>query len=159
MRKVGTMRIIAISVGLLALATTTGVVRADRKKHEEKYCTSLSAVSADLAKLEALGPDSTIAELRAAVAQLDTHGKSVDKEARKIRTDTSKRFVQSVERLSSEMQALPDTMTIGEARTRISDDVRAVKRSAQQLAEESGCPEALPKESDASGSATPQPPT
>ena len=50
----------------------------------------------------------------------------------------------AADQLYKEMQSLPDSMTIDEARTRLADDVQAVKRTARALATESGCPEAMP---------------
>jgi hypothetical protein len=139
------MKTIAISASILLVVMTSMTARADRKKHEEKYCSALSGVSTDLAKLEALGPRSTLSELRAEVMQIDKDAKTVDREARKIKTATSKQFVQAAEQLYKEMRSLPDSMTIEEARTRLDGDVQAVKRSARALATESGCPEAMPE--------------
>jgi hypothetical protein len=138
------MKNIAIPASIVLVLMTTLTARADRKKHEEKYCSALSGVSTDLAKLETLGPSSTLAELRAEVMQIDKDAKTVDREARKIKTATSKRFVDAADQLYKEMQSLPDSMTIDEARTRLADDVQAVKRTARALATESGCPEAMP---------------
>jgi hypothetical protein len=132
--------------GLAAVVMMTAVAHADRAKHKEKYCSALSAVSAELAALEAMGPQSTVGELRTAVAKVEEDAKAVDKEARKIKTETSKKFVQSAEHLQKEMQSIPDTMTLDEARVRIDDELRQVKRNARALAVESGCPEAMPEQ-------------
>ena len=142
---------LATIAAFAALVMTSAAARADQKKHEEKYCSALSAVSDDLKKLDKLGPDSKLSELRAQVQKIDGDAQKVDKEARKIHTETSKQFVQSVDQLQRELQALPDSMTIAEARARVRGDVQAVKRSARDLANESGCPEAMPKETESSG--------
>ena len=125
-------------------AMTSTIAGADRQKHEETYCTALSAVSADLAKLDALGPSSTVSELRTTVARMDTDAKAVNRAATRINTPTSRPLVQAMDQLSDEMRKVPDSMTLDEARSRVGDDVKAVERSAKALAEESGCPEAMP---------------
>jgi hypothetical protein len=139
------IRAIVIQVGIpVVVVMTTSLARADRAKHEEKYCSALSAVSADLATLDALGPSATVGQLRANVEKIDTDTKAVDREARKIKTETSKRFVEAADQLYNEARSLPDGLTIEEARTRLGGDVQAVKRTARALADESGCPEAMP---------------
>jgi hypothetical protein len=142
MRKI---RLLAIPVTFGALVLTSAVTHADKSKHEERYCSALMALGNDLSKLEAIGPSSTIHELRKAVDNIDGDGRNVAKEARKIGTPTSKRFVESVDRLSSEARSLSDNMTVEQARSKVDGNIQDVKRNAQELATESGCPEAVPE--------------
>ena len=136
---------LAIPVGLVALVMSSAVVRADQKKHEERYCTALGEVNSDVASLEALGPSSTMMELRGLVQRIQRNGKAIDREARKIKSAASKQFVQAADQLYTDIQTLPDTITMAEARSRIASDVRAVERTATRLAQESGCPENVPQ--------------
>lgn len=65
------IRAIVMPISLVAVVMTSVVARADRKAHAEKYCSAQSAVGADVAKQEALGPSSTLPELRKDVEQED----------------------------------------------------------------------------------------
>jgi hypothetical protein len=141
MRKI---RSLAIPVSFGALVVTSAVTHADKSAHEERYCSALMALGNDLSKLDAIGPSSTIHELRTAVDSIDGDGRNVAKEARKIRTPTAKRFVESVDTLSTEARSLSENMTVEQARAKIDGNIQDVKRNAQELANESGCPEAVP---------------
>lgn len=47
---------VTIAAALCTLAVTSSIAGADEKKHEGKFCSALSALNADLARLDALGP-------------------------------------------------------------------------------------------------------
>lgn len=76
---------------------------------------------------------------------MDKDSKTIEKEASKIRTPTSQQFTQSANQLYEEAHSIPDNMTIEQARSRIEGDAQNVKRNAQAMANESGCPEAMPQ--------------
>jgi hypothetical protein len=140
------IRGLAVSVGLgLPLATASAQI-ADQQLHEQKYCSALSAVEEDLARLDRLTPSPTHDELRAAVTRMNKDTSDVVKEARKIRAPSSWRLVHSVERLARQSRALPDSMPMEDARSGIDDDVRAVQQTTRHLASEAGCTGAAPSD-------------
>jgi len=133
---------------ILAVVTAAGVAHADNKKHEGKYCTSLASLRDDLQKLQSLSDDSKVGELRTIAKQIDKDAMSVEKEGTKINTSAGKQFMASAERLKVETRAVSDDMTIGQVKSRIRDDAQNLEQSAQQLANEAGCSEAMPPTSE-----------
>ncbi len=127
---------------LTVLWTTTLVVRADDTKKQEAFCASLSQFNSDLATLEAIGPSSTIAELRTAANRVDSSARQVQKKAGKIKTSTAKQFTASAKKLGNDARSLPDSMTLEQAQSKLKNDVQDVEQAAQQLATASGCPDA-----------------
>jgi len=142
------VRMGALVAGLLAIAGMSTYARADTKQHQEKYCAALSALRDDITKLDALGTNATVKELRTATDQIQKDADSVQKEAGKIGTPTSKQFVDSTKKLSNEARSLSDDMTVAQAQSKLAGDIQSVKKNAQALADESGCPEAMPKTQD-----------
>jgi hypothetical protein len=125
-----------------ACAVAIPVAHADTKEqqHEQKFCTALAQFHSDLASLEGIGPNSTLAELRAASDRVSNDADKVQKSAKKIKGETSKQFQDSANTLRKEVRALPENITVAQAKSRIGDDVKNVKEAAKKLAEESGCP-------------------
>jgi hypothetical protein len=138
----------------VALMATSAAVHADTKKHEGKYCAALTTLGEDLMKLQALGPDSKVGELRSIMDRIDKDARAIEKEGSRIKTPAGKQFVASANRLTNETRSMSDDMTLAQVKSRIEDDVRNVKQSAQALADEAGCPEAVPQ-MEGSAEATP----
>lgn len=138
-------RAVLIATGFFAATMMSAVTHADQKKHEEAFCAALTKFRADFTTLQSIGPDSTMAELRAASDRIATDANDVQKAASKIKSPTAKQFTDSAHQLRDEIQALPSNITIQQAKSRIQGDIQNVQQSAQQLATESGCPEAAPE--------------
>lgn len=134
-----------MSAALLAVMMTATAARADNTKAEERYCTALSSLKDDLTKLRAMRDDSKASELRTIIDRIDSDSREVEKQGSKIKTAAGKQFMASAERLKVEGRAVTDDMTIGQIRTRLHEDVTNLETSAQQLADESGCPNAMPQ--------------
>jgi len=137
-------RAVLIATGIFAATMTSVIAHADEKAHEEKFCAALAQFRADLTTLESIGPNSTVADLRAASDRIAKDADDVQKAAHKIKSPTAKQFTDSAKQLREEVRALPANITIEQAKSRIQDDVQNVEQSAQKLATESGCPEAAP---------------
>jgi hypothetical protein len=133
---------------VFTLVAAGTAAHADNKKHEGKYCSSLASLKDDLQKLQALRDDSKVGELRTIANRIEKDTRSVEKEGSKIKTPAGKQFMASAERLTVETRAVSDDMTIGQVKARIRDDASNLEQSAQQLADESGCSEAMPPTSD-----------
>ncbi|MBX3154782.1 MAG: hypothetical protein KF773_02195 [Deltaproteobacteria bacterium] len=140
---------IGIATALFSVAVAGHAVRAageggaGEKKHEERFCAALTQVDADLTKLKAIGPNSTVDEVRSAASQAKTNIAKVKKEAEKLDTPASKQLTTSLDQLSRETRSIPGSMTLAQAKQRIKDDVKNVGRDAKAVAQESGCPDAL----------------
>jgi len=130
---------------LLTIVAGTATAYADKEKHEEKFCAALTALGSDMSGLQALGPTSTMKEVRAALKQADKDGQTVATQAKKIGTPTAKQFTQSLNQLSDKSSKLSDNMTVEQAHERINQDIKNVVRDAKALATESGCPEGIPQ--------------
>jgi hypothetical protein len=141
MRKSG----ILIAVSLAALAISAAAP-ADEAKKNAKFCASLTDFDSGVAALQAIGPTSTVKQLRTAADRVEADANKVLKAAGKIKSDTAKQFTDSARQLRKDASAIPDTVTIEQAHSRIDDGVQNVKRAARQLATESGCPAAAPRE-------------
>jgi hypothetical protein len=138
------LRASALLAGMLVLAATATSARADTKKHQEKFCTALITLKVDIDKLDTLGKDSSIKELRMTSDQLQKDSKAVIKEAGKIGTPTAQQFTESVRRLKAEAQGIGEDMTVEQARARLDADLKSVKQNAGALAAEAGCSDYMP---------------
>jgi hypothetical protein len=134
-----------MSAALLAVMMTATAAHADNTKHEERYCTALSSLKDDLTKLRGMRDDAKASELRTVIDRIDSDSREVEKQGSKIKTPAGKQFMASAERLKVEGRAVSDDMTIGQIRSRLHGDVDKLEASAQQLADESGCPNAMPQ--------------
>lgn len=135
------LRAITCVLFVMMTSTTAG---ADRKQRDETYCSALSAVSADLAQLEAIGPSATLGDLRATAAWTDYDTRAVHRAASELNRPTAKQLVRAVEHLNDATRSLPDSTTVDEARLRVGDDFKAAKGTARALADMSGCFEPMP---------------
>jgi phage terminase large subunit-like protein len=128
--------------------TTAGVVHAETKKAEGKYCTALASLKGDLQKLDALNEQSKVSELKPIMDRLDKDTQQIEKEGSKISTPAGKQFMASAERLKVEGRAVSNDTTIDQVKSRIRDDASNLQQSAQQLANEASCTEATPPTSE-----------
>src|SRR5262249_14691546 len=131
------------SAGLIAALLTTGAY-ADQAKQEKKFCDTLEKFSVDLSKLEAVTPQSTMGELRAAADRVEKDADDVTTAARKIKTPTAKQFTQPANQWRSELKSMSSNVTVEQAKARIKDDLTNTRDAAQKLADESQCPSATP---------------
>ena len=139
-----------------AATMTSAMAHADEQKHEKDFCAGLARFHADFTTLESIGPNSTMAELRAASDRIAADANDVQKAAHKIKSPAAKQFTDSARQLHEEVQALPPDTTIEQAKSKLHGDVQNVQQSAQKLAAESGCPESAPEPQRQQGS-TPTP--
>ncbi|NVB76791.1 MAG: hypothetical protein HOV81_00215 [Kofleriaceae bacterium] len=158
-----TNRTFKITAVTFALALTSSIAGAQPKKHEEKFCSSLTSLNQDLTKLKEMGPSSTVGELKASLRSAKKHSEEVGKEARKMKSPEAKQFTEAANQLTSRSN-ISDDMTIQQAKSQIQDDVQNLEQHAQALAQESGCPGAMPQRGAGGtqrepGGATPQPQT
>ena len=149
-----TTNIVTILATVVGLTGTISTASAQQNKQETKFCAALTSVEQDLAKLDALGPNSTVQELKTVTNDLRTHARTLEKDARRMKSPTAKQFTQSANQLATDTRNIPKNLTIEQARSRIGDDIQNVKQSAQQLASESGCPTASRERKLESGDAT-----
>ncbi len=133
---------ILMTAGLIVL-TAGALARADEKA-DEKFCSSVAAFDSDLNEVKAIGPHSTVGELRAATDRLDRDVEHLQKAADKMRTPTAKQFTEAVKQLKDDVKNVPDEATLGQVRTKINADIRNADVTGRQLASESGCPQASP---------------
>ena len=134
----------AIEAGLVIL--TVGVVaHADPKPGaSEAYCAAVAALDSYLAELNAIGPHSTVAELRAATSRIERDATEMQKVAGKMKTPAAKEFNVAVKKLKQDVNNIPDDATLEQVRTKIRDDAQSTQNTGQQLASESGCPQSPP---------------
>jgi hypothetical protein len=133
--------VILIAAGLAALITSASA-RADDPKKDAKFCASLTDFDSAVAALQAMRPSNTIADLRTASGRVEKDANKVLKAAGKIDTPAGKQLTDSAKQLRTDAGAIPDTLTIEQARSRIQGDVQNVKRATRRLATEAGCPKA-----------------
>ncbi len=138
-------RAILIVAGLAAMTAAAATARADATKKNAKFCGALTDFSSDVAALQSVGPDSTLANLRAASARIEGDAQKVVKTAGKIDTPTAKQFTLSAHQLRVDANNAPESITVAQAQSRIQGDVQNVERAARQLATEAGCPEVIPE--------------
>jgi hypothetical protein len=134
-----------VSSCLIAAMAMTGAAHAQTRA-EHSYCQALTALSADLNRLEKAPPQTTMKEHRDLIDKIKQDAMAIEKDAIKTRTEAGKQLVMSSRKLSQEAKAMPDDMTLKQARTKMGDELQNVRESARQLAAESGCPGAIPGE-------------
>jgi hypothetical protein len=129
-----------IAAGLLTL--TTGVAaNAQQSRHQQQYCGSLASFKTNVAAFDALGPNSTVGEVRAVAGRIQQDAKNVTSAAGKMSTPAAKQFSKDADKLRADANSIPKGATVAEARAGLQNDVQNVKSSAHQLAIESGCPQ------------------
>jgi hypothetical protein len=127
--------VLALAVGALGCES--------RRTAENKYCASLTSLDQGLKKLDAMGPSTTTAELSRVANQLQKDVDNVAREARHISSPAAKQLTDAAERLDLDTRSIPGSATIGEVQAKILSDSAEVKRRAQTLAGQSGCPNVL----------------
>ncbi len=138
-------RAVLITTGLFAAAVTSAVAHAQQSKREEAFCADLTRFRNDVTALQSIGPGSTMGELRTTADRVARDADDLQRSAYMINSRTAKQFTTSARQLRNEIQALPPNITVGHAKSRIRGDLQDVQHSAQQLATESGCREAVPE--------------
>ncbi len=130
---------VAIGGGLIAIGTALSAY-AGQTKPDAKFCQAVAAYQNDAAALQAIGPHSTLAELRAARDRVDNDVQQMRQAAWWMHTPASKRFSEAVDRLDKDINDVPDDATVAQVRGEISGDVQNARDAGRQVAAEAGCP-------------------
>lgn len=109
------------------------------KGADQKFCDQLMKFHADVSALDALGPSSTIGELRTTVNKVADDADAVKAQSGKMKSPTAKQFTDAANQLRKEVRSMPDSVTIDQAKSRIRGDIQNVKQAGHKLAMESGC--------------------
>jgi hypothetical protein len=126
-------------MGLVAL--TLGVTAgADQKKAETQFCAAAAQFDSDSGALSAIGPQSTVAELRAATNRVENDANMMQKDAKKMKTPTAKEFTTAMSQLKKSVNNIPDQATLDQVRTKLDKDIQNVTNLGQKVAVEAGCP-------------------
>ncbi|MGA7121812.1 MAG: hypothetical protein WBY94_17020 [Polyangiaceae bacterium] len=133
-----------ITAGLVAF--TIGVVAQADQKADEKFCASAAAFDSNLAELNAIGPHSTVAELRAATKRLDDSAIDMQKAAKKMKTPAAKQFNEAMRQLKNDVDSIPDDATLNQVHSKIRADVQNAQSAGQQVAAGAGCPAPAPQQ-------------
>lgn len=145
---------IVIATGLLALTAAIGA-RADQKEDQQKYCESLAAFQTDLAELNAISPQSTMADVRTVTDRIQDTAKDVKKAAGKINSPSSNQFEGAIDQLRNDVKGTPDNATVAQVQQKLRADVQKVQLAEQKLTAEAHCPAAQPS-GQPSGQQVPQ---
>ena len=130
---------IVIATSIVAL-TTSLVAHADEKKADQQFCAAAVEFRSDVAELKAIGPHSTVAELRAATDRLDKPVSDMQKAADKMKTPAAKQFTEAMKVLKQDVNNIPDDATLEQVRSKIHADIQNAQSAGQQVATEAGCP-------------------
>jgi len=128
---------IAIATGLALL--TAGVAYADQRA-DARFCAAAAEFRSDVAELNAIGPHSTVAELRAATHRLDRPVNQMQRAAKKMRTPAANNFNEAMKLLRVDVNNVPDDATLEQVRAKIHADVENARDAGRQVATEAGCP-------------------
>ena len=121
------------------MASAVALAQPKDDKQKADFCSALSDFHADIKTLDKIGPQSTMAELRAAIDRSDMDAQKVMKAAGKMSSPSATAFTTQAKKLKSDASNLPDSMTIDQAKSKLQDDIKAVKDAAMKLAGESNC--------------------
>ena len=128
--------------GLVAL-TAGAVANAQQgadPQAEAQFCETIGTFRMDIASLKALGPQSTVAEVRTATDRVQQDLKELQKQASKMNTPTAKKFTDAVNKLKKDVDNVPENATMQAVQQKIKADIDMARASGQRLAAESGCP-------------------
>ncbi len=125
---------VIISLVLLAAAT---VYAQNAQPRAENYCAGLTALSADLDQLQALGPGASADQLRAIVDRVDKDVRLIEKDIAHRDTPEAKKFMASSESLLVKARAVPEGMPMDQVKARFQDDLQNVKQASATL--QAGC--------------------
>jgi hypothetical protein len=133
---------IRILVSLLAIAA--GALGCEsRKSAEQRYCASLGPVNDGLEKVAAMGPNTSLEEMRHVAGQLKDASSKAAQEGRRLGSDTAQLLTSASNQLAGDMRDLPANSTVAQVQAKLADDGQQVKRQAHALATQAGCPEEL----------------
>ena len=133
---------IVMATGLLAVTASFAVqADADQKKVDEKFCAAVASSQADAAELKAMGPQSTVAEVRAAMDRIDNDVNQMQNAASKMKTPTAKQFTAATKKLSKDINSIQDDATLQQVHEKLQSDAKNVHSAGTQLAKEAGCPQ------------------
>jgi hypothetical protein len=141
-----------VTTTVMAALTASFAVHADEKKADEKFCAAVTSYRSDVAELKAMGPHSTVAELKAAKIRIDKDVSQMQTAASKMKTPTAKTFLAATKKLDQEINNIPDEATLKQVRDKLQADVQSAESAGRDLAAEAGCPAAPPE-----GEPTPPP--
>jgi hypothetical protein len=131
-----------IATGMLALTTSLSA-GAQQTSHQQKYCGSLASFHTHVTALDSLGPNSTVGEVRALANRIQGDAQNVTSAAGKMKTPAADQFNDAAKKLREDAKNIPPGTTLDQARSSLRGDVQNVKGAAQQLANESGCPQVM----------------
>jgi hypothetical protein len=109
----------------------------------ENFCAGLTAMSADLAQLQALRSDATTGELNTIIDRVEKDIRLVEQDVANSSSPASKQFMVSSEALLVNARAVPQGMAMDQVKARMQDDLDSVQHSKQALARESHCGTAM----------------
>ena len=141
MKKISLVRGTAIAAALAAI-TVVCTASADEKKQEQKFCTALASLDANVSQLKGLTPQSSVGEDRTVHDRINADANEVRKSASKMKSPTAKDFDGAVDKLSADVKKIPDDASLEKVRDQIKADAQAVDAAGRQLAAESQCPTA-----------------
>jgi hypothetical protein len=127
--------------------TASAVVQADQSKVDQKFCEAVASFQSNAAQLNAMGPNSTVGEVRAARKRLDNDVDKMRTAAFFMTSSTAKQFRQAMSQLDRDVDHVRDDATLQQAYSQIQSDVRNAQSTGQQLAAEAGCPQTTPPQS------------
>ena len=143
-----------VTTAVMAALTASLAVHADDKKADEKFCAAVTSYRSNVEELKAIGPHSTVAEVRAARTRIDKDVADMQTAASKMKTPTAKTFLQATKRLDQDVSKISDDATLRQVHAKLQADVQGAQEAGRDLANEAGCPAAATPEEQ---QPTPQP--
>jgi hypothetical protein len=134
------MRKIYWMAATAGLWLVTSGVRADEKTADQKYCAALASYQKDIAQLDAMGGQATVADVRNATSRIDKDVSDMKKAASKMDTPSAKEFTEAIKQLDKDANSIPDNATMDQVQATMQADVKRAKSAGAKLASEAGCP-------------------
>lgn len=134
------MKIAIVTATVMAALTAGVVVRADDKKADEKFCAAATSYRSNVEELKAMGPHSTVAEVRAGKDRIDKDVAQMQTAASKMKTPTAKTFLQATKRLDRDVNTISDESTLKQVHDKLMTDIQSAESAGRDLANEAGCP-------------------
>jgi hypothetical protein len=134
------MRESTVVLAGLALCMMMGMPACKANKPDETFCVATARLDMDLAELNAIGPHSTVAELRAASDRTEYHVATMQRAAARMKTPAAQRFTAATKQLKRDIEKVPEEATLEQVYAAIAADAQNARAARDELAGEAGCP-------------------
>jgi hypothetical protein len=134
----GTLAFLLLASTACSSGSNSADTAAKTAAAQNDYCTSLNLLVTDLLSLQALGPTSSVGQIRDGVANIQADLNQISKDAKALQNAKVDQVTSSVQNLRNSTQNLSDSTSITSAMATLTPQITAVKQAVNQV-QQSSC--------------------